>query len=159
MMEGAWTLEVPDHALGRAVERSWLLQPSTLIREAHLNLLALPGDSVADRVFDHKADHKAGVYLKAGSGCFVGHFRLGQDISNDMEYGLHFRALTWLHDDELYDNQVVVGNPGRPGHQLADGWFLPSPFFWSAGTSDGSRVKMVVWKPAMRSPTADDRGL
>ena len=40
--EGLWTLEVPDHALGRAVERSRMLTPETIIREAHRNVLAAP---------------------------------------------------------------------------------------------------------------------
>src|SRR5262249_7856013 len=39
---GSWTLAVPDHALGRAVERSGMLHPGTIIREAHVNLLDLP---------------------------------------------------------------------------------------------------------------------
>ena len=38
--EGMWSLEVPDHALGRAIERSGLL-PDALIAEAHHNLLRL----------------------------------------------------------------------------------------------------------------------
>jgi hypothetical protein len=42
LAEGLWTLEVPDHALGRAVERSRYLDPGVIIREAHLNLLELP---------------------------------------------------------------------------------------------------------------------
>ena len=40
--EGLWTLEVPDHALGRAVERSGFLHPETIIRDAHRNLLDMP---------------------------------------------------------------------------------------------------------------------
>ena len=47
--EGMWTLEVPDHALGRAVERSRLLHPGDLIREAHQNLLASTGHGLAGR--------------------------------------------------------------------------------------------------------------
>src|SRR5262249_27129367 len=35
---GLWTLGIPDHALGRAIERSRLLHPGTIIREAHTNL-------------------------------------------------------------------------------------------------------------------------
>ena len=39
--EGLWTMEVPDHALGRAIERSGNLLPDAIIREAHHNLLRL----------------------------------------------------------------------------------------------------------------------
>jgi hypothetical protein len=62
--EGLWTLEVPDHALGRAVERSGALHPGVIIREAHLNLLALP-QSVAASTSDESA---SGVLIKAGPG-------------------------------------------------------------------------------------------
>jgi hypothetical protein len=70
--DGKWTLEVPDHALGRAVERSGMLHPGAIIREAHVNLLELPATVMVDR--PNFRDTKApGLYVKAGPGCFVGH--------------------------------------------------------------------------------------
>jgi hypothetical protein len=60
---GLWTLEVPDHALGRAVERSRLPDPGSIIREAHENLLELPANVIVDRpnFFDCEAP---GLYVK-----------------------------------------------------------------------------------------------
>jgi hypothetical protein len=69
--EGLWTLEVPDHALGRAVERSGLLQPETIIREAHRSALNAPV----------RPDWPAKPLLKAGAGCFSIKFTGGKDIS------------------------------------------------------------------------------
>lgn len=70
--EGLWTLEVPDHALGRAVERSGFLTPEAIIREAHKNVLDAPvrGDWPDNRAL-----------LKAGAGCFAIEFCPGSDIS------------------------------------------------------------------------------
>jgi hypothetical protein len=72
IVNGLWTLEVPDHALGRAVERSRSLHPGAIIREAHQNLLELPSNIISERpnFLDHSLP---GVYIKAGPGCFVGH--------------------------------------------------------------------------------------
>lgn len=68
--EGLWTLEVPDHALGRAVKRSRLLTPETIIREAHRNVLGAP----------LKGARRNG-YIKAGAGCFAVELIGGKDVS------------------------------------------------------------------------------
>ena len=114
--EGLWTLEVPDHALGRAVERSQYLHPAVLIREAHTNLLNMPSDKAAKL-----------EYLKAGPGCFAGEWSIGKDASLSGSVSLHFRVRTWLSDDMLGPDQVPMCEEGDPGSKLGNLALLPRP--------------------------------
>ena len=120
--DGLWTLEVPDHALGRAVERSGYLQPETIIREAHMNLLAMP---VARANDIH--------YIKAGPGCFAGSLTT---TTKEKTYGssVHVRVNTWLSEDMMGDNQVPITEVGEPGKRLGDTYLLPRPL-WPKGGS------------------------
>ena len=115
--DGLWTLEVPDHALGRAVERSQYLHPETLIREAHTNLLSLPVERVNDI-----------HYIKAGPGCFAG--RLSA-TGKEKTYGssIHVRVQTWLSDDMMGDDQKPITEVGAPGRRLGDSVLLPRPLW------------------------------
>ena len=143
--EGLWTLEVPDHALGRAVERSRFLHPEAIIREAHVNLLALPASIVANRpnFIDHDSP---GLYIKAGPGCFTSHFYLALDISIGDQYGAHVRVKTWLSDDQLGDDQIALSEKGNPGDCLSDGWLLPRPFARIIRTNQ-NQFDVAVWRP------------
>ena len=114
LAEGLWTLEVPDHALGRAVERSRLLTPEAIIREAHTTLLNLPTAALTKR-----------HYLKAGPGCFAGVVTTARDVNTGLS--VHVRALTWLGDDILGPDQIPLKEIGAPGDRLKDGIFLPTP--------------------------------
>jgi hypothetical protein len=125
LAEGLWTIEVPDHALGRAVERSRLLHPGVLIREAHLNLLDLPA-TVLERA-DFTDDESCGAYIKAGSGCFAGHFRIARDVSDNNQYCTSVRVKTWLDKDLLTERQIVLSEKAEAGKRLGDGWLLPHP--------------------------------
>jgi hypothetical protein len=122
---GLWTLEVPDHALGRAVERSRFLHPGAIIREAHLNLLDLPATVLNRTNFTN--NNSSGAYIKAGPGCFAGHFRLGEDASIENRLGAHVRVKTWLDADQLFERQIVLCEKAAPGKRLGDGWLRPSP--------------------------------
>jgi hypothetical protein len=132
---GLWTLEVPDHALGRAVERSRLRDPGELIREAHLNLLDLP-ETLSPRV---GADR--GTYFKAGSGCFAGRLSIWPDVSTG-ELVASVRVNTWLNEDQLFDDQIVLSQKGEAGQRLGDGWFLPQPL--RRLVRDGNEVHCCV---------------
>jgi hypothetical protein len=114
--EGLWSLEVPDHALGRAVERSRFLHPETIIREAHVNLLGLSVDHA-----------KTLEYLKAGPGCFAGTLAFGTDVQVGLS--LHFRVSTWLADDMLGPDQIPMCEPGEAGKRLGDSVLLPRPLW------------------------------
>ena len=133
--EGGWTLEVPDHALGRAVERSRLLQPETIIRDAHRNLLDLP---VA--LAEQQNSHERGVYIKAGAGAFAGHLVIRPDISTGDQLSAHVRVKTWLSEDQLHDDQVVLSEKGEPGQRLGDSWLKPRPLVKIEQTSAGLKV-------------------
>jgi hypothetical protein len=118
--DGLWTLEVPDHALGRAVERSGYLQPEMIIREAHMRLLSMPVSRVKDI-----------HYIKAGPGCFAGELVAS---NGERTYGssIHVRVRTWLADDMMGDNQTPITEVGEPGKRLGDSVLLPRPL-WPKG--------------------------
>lgn len=141
--EGLWTLEVPDHALGRAVERSRFLHPGAIIREAHLNLLALPSSVINQRALGDP--DQRGELVKAGPGAFVAHMRAAPDVSLGDAYGVHVRVRTWLDDDMLHENQIPLREKGEPGDQLGDGWLRPVPYRRIYKTSDGLTV--IGWRP------------
>jgi hypothetical protein len=141
--EGLWTLEVPDHALGRAVERSRFLHPGAIIREGHLNLLALPS-SVMNQLALGEPDQR-GELVKAGPGAFVAHMRAAPDVSLGDAYAVHVRVRTWLADDMLHENQIPLREKGEPGDQLGDGWLRPVPYRRIRKTSDGLTV--IGWRP------------
>jgi hypothetical protein len=145
--EGLWTLEVPDHALGRAVERSRLLHPGALIREAHLNLLDLPVEVVSRSNF---TDHDSpGVYIKAGSGCFAAHINVSPDRSLNGDYTVYVRVETWLSDDQLHEDQIPLLEKGAPGNCLGDSWLIPRPYC-SIKRCGENELRVQVWRPAQR---------
>jgi hypothetical protein len=122
--EGLWTIEVPDHALGRAVERSRFLHPGTLIREAHLNLLDLPDTAIL--TLEDSTDLKSS-YIKAGSGCFVGNLHVAEDASINYQLVAFVRVKTWLDENQLYEDQIVLSEKGEVGKRLGDGVLRPRP--------------------------------
>jgi hypothetical protein len=133
--EGTWTLEIPDHALGRAVERSGLLHPEAIIRDAHRNLLQLPTD-----VFGIALDTAKSFFLKAGAGAFCCHIRAGRDVSlrgvRD-EWGVHVFTPTWIDDAKLFEDQVVLNTKADPGRTLGDCWPMPRPLINIEETTAG----------------------
>jgi hypothetical protein len=66
--QGLGAFVAPDHALGRAIERSRLLHPGAIIREAHANLLDLPVQSIA--LNNGNIETERGFFVKAGAGAF-----------------------------------------------------------------------------------------
>jgi hypothetical protein len=124
-MDGLWSLEVPDHALGRAVERSRFLHPGAIIRQAHASLLGLPADTVMHPPF-HDKDGR-GALVKAGPDAFVVRIHAGEDVSQGGGKGVHCRASTWLAEDMLGGDQKLL-EPGEPRAQLGDSWLRPVPF-------------------------------
>jgi hypothetical protein len=147
--EGLWTLEVPDHALGRAVERSGLLHPETIIRDARRNLLELPAQCVA---FNNGAiDPEHGFFVKAGAGAFRGEIRIGRDVSLNDDFSAHTFVRTWIDDAQLHEDQVVLCEKGAPGARLGDCWLLPMPLRRIIETESGC-VDVAVWHPPNRPP-------
>jgi hypothetical protein len=135
--EGFWTLEVPDHAIGRAIHRTREL-PDKLIRECHLNLLRLP-----PRLVQPKADHfnnQVRFNVRAGAGGFVCTFRVGEEVSR-REYMARVRADTWIAEENR-DDQALLTGTGHPGNRLVDSWLTPAPL--RRMTKDGEGVRVSV---------------
>lgn len=125
IIEGAWTIEVPDHALGRAVQYSGYIHPGVIIREAHLNLLWAPVSLTERSEF---ADPTRGVLLKAGAGAFFVHMRTTRDISLGSARSVSYRAPSWLDDNRMRDDQIPFAERGQPGDRMGDGWAAPAIF-------------------------------
>jgi hypothetical protein len=142
--EGLWTLEVPDYALGRAVEYSGFLHPETIIRDAHRNLLDMPNAALLSS--DEKTRFKS-RYIKAGLGCFVGEFSVSEDISIGGELSARVRVKTWIDDDRLHDDQIVLCERGAEGDRLGDGVLAPRPLCdFSAVGAGRFEVRALKWR-------------
>jgi hypothetical protein len=135
--EGLWTLEIPDHALGRAVERSRFLTPEAIILEAHRNLLKFPTDIAIQRAADGE---KKSFLIKAGPGCFVGRLFAGSDISINGKVSAHVRVATWLSEDQLGNDQIPTTEPGETGKCLGDNILRPRPFVHFEEVGPGSII-------------------
>jgi hypothetical protein len=125
IQENLWTLVIPDHALGRAIERSRFLHPGTIIREAHANLLDLPVQSIAFN--NGNLETERGFFVKAGAGAFRCEMQGGPDELNNGELSFFVFARTWIDDARLHEDQVSLCKKGNPGDRLGDTWFLPRP--------------------------------
>jgi hypothetical protein len=135
--EGLWTLEVPDHALGRAVEYSGML-PGSIIRDAHHNLLRLRTLQVVN------GSKPKQFLLRAGGGGFVCELHCGEDVSIGGELSCYAFVRTWLDDDRLHDDQVTLVDDGAPGERLGDTFLLPAPFRRLVRTGEGVQCAVHV---------------
>jgi hypothetical protein len=95
---GLWTLEVPDHALRRALERDRGADAAVKVRESHAALL---GVSVAG------APPLGVEFLipTSGPGVFTAEWIPGRLRSTGAEM-VYARARTWLHEDQLSEDQA-----------------------------------------------------
>jgi hypothetical protein len=125
LAEGLWTLELPDHALGRVLERLPTPVPlEAVVAEAHHNLLQLRTEVVMP---EHNLDRAPQFLLRAGPGGFICELRAGFDVSAGNAPLVHAQAVTWIADDMVRDDQVLLVPDGTPGTRLIDGWLLPMP--------------------------------
>jgi hypothetical protein len=114
---GFWQLEVPDHALGRAIERSRTL-PDTIISEAHHNLLRMRVETIWPFVKDDRS-----FLLTAGAGAFICVMNYGGTASRNVV--LYARAVTWLASEMLHESQVPLVPDTGEGDRLGDTIMLP----------------------------------
>jgi len=143
--EGLWTLEVPDHALGRAVERSGMLHPETIIRDAHHNLLELPAQLIA--LNKGMIDTERGFFVKAGAGAFRCEIHIARDVSLNGDFSVQVFVPTWIDDARLHADQIPLCEKGEPGKRLGDGWLLPVPLRRIVETTPGC-AEVVAWQSA-----------
>jgi hypothetical protein len=146
--EGLWTLEVPDHALGRCIkrclERGIDPSPTAIIREAHHNLLRLRAAAVMpDNVLG--SGHR--FLVKAGPGGFVCQLRFAPDVSHG-NYDVHVFAGTWLADDMLHEDQVLLVDDGKPGERLIDRWLVPA-LLRHIVKLERKMVDVILWSPGL----------
>jgi hypothetical protein len=150
---GLWTLEIPDHALGRLLHRS-ADNPAGSIAVAHHAALRLRHEDV---IRNGEVDRDFQFLLPAGPGAFVCSLVAGEDISRGYAPMLGVRAHTWLSDDMLRDDQTPLIDDGTPGSRLGDDWLLPAPLHLTAADNAG-RVMIGTWAPGMPETLATPRG-
>lgn len=112
---GLWTLEVPEHALLRAAQRSRGADLRAFILDAHRNLLAVRRESLPT----------GDVLVRAGPGAFVGQMIYGKELKVDGVV-VYFRPRTWLHIDQLGESQVSL-SPDGTSEPWGSGPLLPFP--------------------------------
>jgi hypothetical protein len=142
MHAGLWTLEVPDHALHRLVQRDRRADIAASLWQAHHAALNAATNAV---LINHVIDRDRRFLLPAGEGAFVCTFRAGPDVSAKDRLGLCCRARTWLHSDQMTEAQgAVLLAPAPPGvERLGDGILQPLPL--RRATPDGSgRVQIYT---------------
>jgi hypothetical protein len=151
--DGLWTLEIPDHALGRLLHRS-ANDPAGSIAVAHHAALRLRHEDV---IRNGKVDQNFQFLLPAGPGAFVCSPMAGKDVSLGYTPMMHVRAHTWLSDDMLRDDQTPLIDDGTPGKRLGDNWLLPAPLRLTAA-DDAGRAMIATWVPGMPETLATPRG-
>lgn len=150
---GLWTLDIPDHALGRLLHRS-ASDPAASIAAAHHAALRLRYEDV---IRGGKIDPDFQFLLPAGPGAFVCSLLIGPDISIDGQQLLRLRVHTWLADDMLRDNQTSLIDDGAAGHRLGDSWLLPAPLRRTV-LEPGGKVRVILrWAPGLLDTPATPR--
>jgi hypothetical protein len=151
--EGLWTIELPDHALGRAVSAGE--DPAGTIREAHHNVLALKAtDVIDDTGVIGRPGHS--FLVKAGRGGFICTISTRPDVSLGGELAVHVRAETWVASEMLFENQKLLVGNGEAGERLGDSYLLPPPL--RKLEREGDLVRSVIWSPGLPELLAAARG-
>jgi hypothetical protein len=116
LFSGLWTLEVPDHALGRLVMRSPGADLRAVIHEAHRWALRA-------RVLSPLPPRDQTVLLPAGDGAFLSRVIAGRAEEDD-EPLIYFRPRTWVPSSRLRADQrpLELGEPS-----LGASLLLPAP--------------------------------
>jgi len=124
LSRGLWTLEVPEHALGRLAQRCPGIDLETTIMEAHGELLCGNIEVLPDPDRD--------IAVRAGPGIFIGQMVYARDfVGRDWKEGhlVYFRPRTWMHDDQIPEERRYVMIKADPdaGRCLGAGPMLPVP--------------------------------
>jgi hypothetical protein len=109
---GAWTIEVPDHALGRLLQRCRGADPAAAIWQAHAALMEASTAEVADCVRQERS-----FYLLAGNGVFACKPMIVRS-ANVAQALLYARARTWLSSNQLRPDQRPI-TPTTSGDAMA----------------------------------------
>jgi hypothetical protein len=164
---GLWSLEVPDHAVGRLLQRDRHADINAVLGEAHRALLRIR----SRRVHAHFQNPARRFFLPAGNGVLVCNVYITPHRAENRDdaaisserFNIYARAWTWLHRDQLSEQQIgaILTDEGRPGERLGDGLLLPEPLRQVQVKSDdatqtirqlaGQRVNLGVraWGPGL----------
>jgi hypothetical protein len=155
--DGLWSIEISDHALLRVLQRDPAADLAAVLFGVHRSALLLPND-IAEEVDMAAAageGRASGFLVSAGDGVFICEFNAATDRSNWQKM-LGVRAVTWLHNDQLRDDQRPEPE-GRPGDRLGEGLLLPVPLRRvlprrSPGDPFGFRVEVHRWVGSFGQP-------
>lgn len=96
------------------------------------------------------------VLLPAGNSVFVCSARLAEDVSAGNEPRCHLTARTWLHSDQLHDDQHALLVDGTAGDRLGESLLLPMPLRrirTDAGA--GGTLSVLSWAPGLPETLAE----
>jgi hypothetical protein len=154
---GLWSVEIPDHALLRVLQRNPAAELDSVLLGVHRSTLRLSNDiaAEADAAAIAGKERVSGVLVPAEDGVFICEFGAATDRSNWQEM-LAVRAATWLHNDQLHDDHRPVPE-GKPGNRLGEGLLLPVPLrrvplSRSVGEPAGFRVELYPWVGSFGQP-------
>jgi len=153
--EGLWTLEIPDHALGRLIQRTGNAAPVDHIMAAHHAVLGLRQSEIVPN--NGRLDRDVSFGVAAGPGAFICHCSITPDQSMGGELQMHVFAHTWVADDQRSETQVVHIGDGGPGERLGDHWLLPMPMrrIVRVQVGDNDVATVVCWSPAVTGDGLD----
>jgi hypothetical protein len=114
-MEGLWSIEITDHALGRFFQRNPFGDLRSAILATHRDVIRLAHDVLELKRFR----------LRAGDHVWECEVRAGEDISLQNELTVHLLIRTYLHFDQISPHQerAVIVAEGDDNYYLA-----PAPF-------------------------------
>ena len=144
---GLWTLEVPDHALGRMLDRMPGADIDAVLLAAHHAALRAQLDD--EKIRTSLANNKSSFLLPAGDGVFSCEIRAAPDVASGGALHVHLFAHTWLHLDQLHDDQTPLLVDGAEGARLGDGVLLPAAMHRLDRVDDSGRVQIRIWAPGL----------
>jgi hypothetical protein len=149
--DGLWSLEVTDHALGRLLQRAPNADLSAVLTAAHHAALRV-------QIMEVGQGHPE-FLLPAGDGCFACTLMACEEEVTRNEPQAHIRAGTWLHRDQLHDDQRPIAIDGPPGHRLGESFLLPAPLRSTSIGEDGlMHVATWMWAPGLSETLAEPQG-
>jgi hypothetical protein len=98
----AWSLELPDHSLGRLLQRSPHADLAEVLHQAHLEFLLADADQVC------REDGQS-FYLRAGQGLFICNAIYAKTPTG--QKFIYGRAQTWISKQQARPDQVPVAPP------------------------------------------------
>jgi hypothetical protein len=152
-----WSVEISDHALLRVLQRDPAADLDAVLLDVHRATLRLANDiaTEADAAAAAGEERPSGFLVPAGDGVFICEFAAAFDRSV-WEGMLAARAVTWLHNDQLHDDQRPEPE-GKPGDRLGEGILLPAPLrrvllHRTVGARCGLRVEIHRWVGSFGQP-------